>query len=115
MQLYSAEEMSTVTEESSRAILRQNSEIDQAATAVNEMTAAVDEVARSAASASIVAEASDESTRTGAESVTSTVIAIDKLNQTVQRTSTDVQRLAVQSKDISKILDVVRGLPNVRN
>ena len=47
-----AEEMTAVTEESSRGLISQNDEVNQAATAVTEMSAAVDEVARNAESAS---------------------------------------------------------------
>lgn len=110
-----AEEMNAVTEESSRGLLRQNNEIDQAATAVNQMTAAVDEVARNAACASDAAKSSDMSTRTGAARVTSTVSAIESLSQTIQNTSTDVERLAVQSKDISKVLEVIRTIAEQTN
>ncbi len=110
-----AEEMNAVTEESSRGLLRQNTEIDQAATAVNQMTAAVDEVARNAAAASDAAKASDQSTRTGAARVTSTVSAIENLSKTVQNTSADVERLAVQSKSISKVLDVIRTIAEQTN
>ncbi|MCF5470942.1 methyl-accepting chemotaxis protein [Pseudomonas syringae] len=110
-----AEEMNAVTEESSRGLLRQNNEIDQAATAVNQMTAAVDEVARNAAAASDAAKASDQSTRTGAARVTSTVNAIEKLSKTVQSTSVDVERLAVQSRDISKVLEVIRTIAEQTN
>ncbi|WP_339484631.1 methyl-accepting chemotaxis protein [Pseudomonas sivasensis] len=115
-QLASAsEEMNAVTEESSRGLLRQNNEIDQAATAVNQMTAAVDEVARNAASASDAAKLSDQSTRTGAARVTSTVNAIESLSLTIQNTSADVERLAVQSKDISKVLEVIRTIAEQTN
>ncbi|RMU71657.1 Histidine kinase, HAMP region: chemotaxis sensory transducer, partial [Pseudomonas syringae pv. aptata] len=86
-----------------------------AATAVNQMTAAVDEVARNAAAASDAAKASDQSTRTGAARVTSTVDAIEKLSKTVQSTSVDVERLAVQSKDISKVLEVIRTIAEQTN
>lgn len=110
-----AEEMNTVTEESSRCLLRQNNEIDQAATAVNQMTAAVDEVARNAATASDAAKTSDQSTRTGAARVTSTVSAIEKLSNKVQNTSVDVERMAVQSKDISKVLEVIRKIAEQTN
>ncbi len=41
-----AEELNAVTDESSRGLQRQNAEIEQAATAVNQMSSAVDEVAR---------------------------------------------------------------------
>jgi methyl-accepting chemotaxis protein len=54
-----AEELSAVTDESTRGLTRQNDEIQQAATAVNQMTAAVDEVASNAVSTS---EASRQAT-----------------------------------------------------
>lgn len=110
-----SEEMDAITEESSRGLLRQNNEIDQAATAVNQMTAAVDEVARNAALASDAANASDQSTRIGTARVNSTVSAIEKLSKTVQSTSVDVERLAVQSKDISKVLEVIRTIAEQTN
>jgi methyl-accepting chemotaxis protein len=110
-----SEEMNAVTEESRLGLLRQNNEIDQAATAVNQMTAAVDEVARNAASASDAAKSSDQSTRTGAARVTSTVHAIESLSETIQNTSADVERLAVQSKDISKVLEVIRTIAEQTN
>src|SRR5690606_9913218 len=47
-----AEELNAVTENSSKILHQQNHEIEQAATAVNEMTAAVDEVARNAVATS---------------------------------------------------------------
>ncbi|WP_150714188.1 methyl-accepting chemotaxis protein, partial [Pseudomonas fluorescens] len=43
-----AEELNSVTDESARGLTQQNNEIEQAATAVNEMTSAVEEVARNA-------------------------------------------------------------------
>lgn len=55
-----ADELNAVRDESSRGLARQNNEIDQAATAVNEMTAAVDEVARNSSAASDAAKQSDK-------------------------------------------------------
>ncbi|EGH18897.1 histidine kinase, HAMP region: chemotaxis sensory transducer, partial [Pseudomonas savastanoi pv. glycinea str. race 4] len=40
-----ATELNSVTEDSYRGLNQQNAEIDQAATAINEMTSAVEEVA----------------------------------------------------------------------
>jgi len=110
-----AEEMNAVTEEASRGLQRQNSEIDQAATAVNEMTAAVDEVARNAASASDAAQISDQATRSGAERVVSTVSAITTLAATVRKTSVDVQDLAGKSQDIGKVLGVIKTIAEQTN
>lgn len=110
-----AEEMNSITVQSSTGLGRQNQEIEQAATAVNEMTAAVDEVARNAAAASDAAKESNASTVRGAERVASTVTAIEKLSATVLATSADVQRLAAQSNDISKVLAVIRTIAEQTN
>jgi methyl-accepting chemotaxis protein len=110
-----AEEMSAVTGESSRGLLRQNQEIEQAVTAMNQMTAAVDDVARNAASASVAARSSGASSHTGSERVMHTVAAIEKLSATVQGTSGDVQQLALQSQDISQVLEVIRTIADQTN
>ncbi|NWD66127.1 methyl-accepting chemotaxis protein [Pseudomonas gingeri] len=110
-----AEEMSTVTGESSRGLQRQNQEIEQAATAVNQMTVAVDAVARNAASASDAARSSGQSSQVGSDRVTHTVAAIEKLSATVQSTSGDVQQLAAQSQDISQVLEVIRTIAEQTN
>ncbi len=110
-----AEEMNTITAQSSYGLGRQNQEIEQAATAVNEMTAAVDEVARNAAAASDAARDSNASTLLGSQRVNSTVNAIEKLSATVLATSADVKRLAGQSNDISKVLAVIRTIAEQTN
>ncbi|WP_372241933.1 methyl-accepting chemotaxis protein [Pseudomonas sp. C2B4] len=94
---------------------RQNNEIEQAATAVNEMTAAVEEVARNAASASESAQMSERSTRTGSDRVAETVKAIQNLTSTVVKTSDEVEGLASKAQNISKVLDVIRAIAEQTN
>ncbi|MHA6198537.1 methyl-accepting chemotaxis protein [Pseudomonas wadenswilerensis] len=110
-----AEELNSVTEESARGLQQQNNEIEQAATAVTEMTSAVEEVARNAVSTS---EASAEATRSatdGRDLVLETVSAIERMSNDVQSTSVLVGNLAEQSRDIGKVLDVIRGLADQTN
>ncbi|MDG9884428.1 methyl-accepting chemotaxis protein [Pseudomonas putida CSV86] len=110
-----AEELNSVTEESARGLQQQNNEIQQAATAVTEMTSAVEEVARNAVSTS---EASAEATRSatdGRDLVLETVSAIERMSTDVQSTSVLVGNLAEQSRDIGKVLDVIRGLADQTN
>ena len=110
-----AEELNSVTEESARGLQQQNNEIEQAATAVTEMTSAVEEVARNAVSTS---EASQEATRSagdGRDLVMETVTAIERMSTDVQSTSVLVGNLAEQSRDIGKVLDVIRGLADQTN
>jgi methyl-accepting chemotaxis protein len=70
-----AEELTMVTDDSTRGLMRQNDEIQQAATAVNEMTAAVEEVARNAASASQVSAQTSEDAIKGQQQVQQAVPA----------------------------------------
>ncbi|PLV21092.1 methyl-accepting chemotaxis protein [Pseudomonas guariconensis] len=110
-----AEELNCVTDESARGLQQQNNEIEQAATAVTEMTSAVEEVARNAVSTS---EASSEASRSagdGRDLVLETVGAIERMSSDVQTTATLVTRLASQSRDIGKVLDVIRGLADQTN
>jgi len=110
-----AEEMSAVTGESNRGIQRQSLETDQAATAVNEMTAAVEEVARNAVAASQSTQRSEVSTRTGADRVHRTIASIETLSSTVKATGQEVESLALQAQNISKVLDVIRAIAEQTN
>ncbi|WP_371106479.1 methyl-accepting chemotaxis protein [Pseudomonas sp. CFII64] len=110
-----AEELSAVTEESSRGLQQQNNEIEQAATAVNEMTAAVEEVARNAVSTSEASQASNQTARQGRDKVLETVKAIQAMTQDVQTTSNLVEGLAEQGRDIGKVLDVIRSIAEQTN
>ncbi|MCT8163242.1 MULTISPECIES: methyl-accepting chemotaxis protein [unclassified Pseudomonas] len=110
-----AEELNAVTDESARGLQQQNNEIEQAATAVTEMTSAVEEVARNAVSTS---EASSEASRSagdGRDLVMETVGAIERMSEDVQGTSKLITHLAEQSRDIGKVLDVIRGLADQTN
>ncbi|GGU50438.1 methyl-accepting chemotaxis protein [Pseudomonas laurentiana] len=110
-----AEELNSVTEESARGLQQQNNEIEQAATAVTEMTSAVEEVARNAVSTS---EASKDATRSagdGRDLVMETVSAIERMSTDVQSTAELVGNLAEESRDIGKVLDVIRGLADQTN
>ncbi|WP_226476377.1 methyl-accepting chemotaxis protein [Pseudomonas sp. MWU16-30323] len=110
-----AEEMSSITRESTAGIERQSMETDQAATAVNEMTAAVEEVARNAVSASQSTQDSQRSAKVGQERVTQTIASIEKLSATVQQTGLEVEGLARQAQDIAKVVEVIRSIAEQTN
>ena len=110
-----AEELNSVTDESARGLTQQNNEIEQAATAVNEMTSAVEEVARNAVSTSEASKNATTSTGDGRGLVQETVSAIERLSADVQSTATLIGDLANESRDIGKVLDVIRGLADQTN
>jgi len=110
-----AEELSAVTEESSRGLQTQNGEIEQAATAVNEMTVAVEEVARNAVSTSSASQQSRQAANEGRDKVVDTVKAIQVITDDVKATSVLVEGLAEQGRDIGRVLDVIRSIAEQTN
>ena len=110
-----AGELSAVTTEATQGLHRQSGELDQAATAVTELTSAIEEVARNAVSASEVSQAANERSRQGQESVTRTVDAIESLAGEIEHTAGALQSLAGQIGDIGSVLDVIRGIAEQTN
>ncbi|AMZ74331.1 chemotaxis protein [Pseudomonas fluorescens] len=110
-----ADELNAVTLDSTQSLQQQNNEIEQAATAVTEMTTAVEEVARNAVSTSDATRQSSESASLGQQRVSDTVDAIGALASDVQVTGGLVQSLANQSQDIGKVLDVIRAIAEQTN
>ncbi|WP_341521607.1 methyl-accepting chemotaxis protein [Pseudomonas sp. G.S.17] len=110
-----AEELNAVTDESARGLTQQNNEIEQAATAVNEMTSAVEEVARNAISTSDASKSATTSAGDGRDLVMETVSAIERMSGDVQSTAELIGNLANESRDIGKVLDVIRGLADQTN
>ncbi|MFL1387717.1 methyl-accepting chemotaxis protein [Pseudomonas tritici] len=105
-----AEEMSSVMEQSTRGLQAQNDEIEQAATAVTEMSAAVDEVAGNAVSSAEASQASDEDSKHGHYQISETISSIQNMVDEVLGASNKAEGLAVQAQDISKVLEVIRGI-----
>jgi methyl-accepting chemotaxis protein len=110
-----AEELTVVTDDSNRALHRQNDEIQQAATAVTQMSAASDEVARSAARASQASTQAAEEAFNGQARVQQAVVAMTTMTQEITDSTRSVEVLAEQVRDIGKVLDVIRSIAEQTN
>ncbi|MEE4132748.1 methyl-accepting chemotaxis protein [Pseudomonas viridiflava] len=110
-----AEELSAVTNESTRGLTRQNDEIQQAATAVNQMTAAVEEVARNAVSTSEASKNATEDAVDGRGQVDHTVKGITTMVHEITESTEAVSELAGHVREISKVLDVIRSIAEQTN
>ncbi|MDH5785427.1 MAG: methyl-accepting chemotaxis protein [Chromatiales bacterium] len=110
-----AEELSAITIETNNAIELQRTETDQVATAMNEMTATVQEVASSATTAAEAAHGADSDAQDGRRVVQETMDAIDKLAQDVENTAAIIRRLEGESENIGSVLDVIRGIAEQTN
>jgi methyl-accepting chemotaxis protein len=115
-QLASAsEELSAVTEDASCGLHQQNIEIEQAATAITQMTAAAEDVARNAVSTAEATRTSDQTAQQGRQQVLHTVDAIGELATGVTATAGEVGDLAARVRDISQVLDVIRTVAEQTN
>jgi methyl-accepting chemotaxis protein len=115
-QLASAsEELSCVTEDATRGLHQQSLEIEQAATAVNQMTAAVEEVASNAVATSEASRESDRIAQHGREQVHQTVLSIESLADDVTANASQVEDLAQKVYSISKVLEVIRSIAEQTN
>lgn len=110
-----AEELNAVTAEGSRGLHQQHSEIEQAATAVTEMTTAIEGVARNAASTSDLSQESRAIAVEGQQRMVEALSAIQALTRGVDMSSAQVGGLAEQAKDIGKVLDVIRKIAGQTN
>lgn len=110
-----AEELTAVTDSSTRGLATQNGEIHQAATAVTEMTAAVEEVARNAVSTSTISSQTADEAIKGQKQVQQAVAGIDSVTIVITDSTKLVENLASQIHEITKVLDVIRGIAEQTN
>ncbi|WP_339079996.1 methyl-accepting chemotaxis protein [Pseudomonas sp. TMP9] len=110
-----AEEMSAITDELNRDLAKQRGEIEQVATAMNEMTATVQEVARHASEAARSANSTDQQALQGQHVVAEAVSAIGAVASDVERAAQVIARLQDDSKNISSVLEVIRGVAEQTN
>ena len=110
-----AEELSAVTEQTSAGVNNQKVETDQVATAMNQMTATVHEVARNAEQASEAALMADQQAREGDRVVGEAVAQIERLAGEVVNSSEAMNQLKVESDKIGSVLDVIKSVAQQTN
>ncbi|MBK3749176.1 methyl-accepting chemotaxis protein [Stutzerimonas balearica] len=110
-----ADELHAVTEHSAQGIAQQNQEVQMAATAVNEMSAAVEEVAGNANRTSTASREAEEVAEAGRHKVNVTRETIDRLSNKLGDTAATVQRLADEAANIGQVVDVIRAIADQTN
>ena len=91
-------------------VRQQHEDLDQVATAMNEMSATVAEVARHAAAAAESARGADEHAQTGQQAVRRSAELIAALSTQLQRSGQQVQLLETETAGVGKVLDVITGI-----
>ena len=111
----SASRMSSITEATNAGVIRQQSETDQVATAINEMTATVQEVARNATEAATAATGADSESQMGKQVVDATIQSIGNLANEVDKASSVINKLEQESNNIGTVLDVIKNIAEQTN
>ncbi|MCZ4321240.1 methyl-accepting chemotaxis protein [Pseudomonas anguilliseptica] len=93
----------------------QFSRTDQVATAMHEMSATAQEVARHAAEAAGAADAADSAARQGETVMQATIKTITDIRGEISNTSEVIRRLEADSGRIGKVLEVIRGIAEQTN
>ncbi|MGY4659595.1 methyl-accepting chemotaxis protein [Pseudomonas chlororaphis] len=88
---------------------------DQVATAMNEMSATAQEVARHAADAARAADDADQSAQQGEQVMQGTIHTITLMRGEIANTAEVIRRLEADSGRIGKVLEVIRGIAEQTN
>ncbi|MCF6194920.1 MAG: methyl-accepting chemotaxis protein [Kangiellaceae bacterium] len=110
-----AEEMSMITGETRTGVQRQQSETALVATAINEMSSTIHEVAANAETAASSANQADTQTEQGKQIVSATMSSITSLATEVETAATVINQLEKDSEDIGSVLEVIRGIAEQTN
>ncbi|MBD9414104.1 methyl-accepting chemotaxis protein [Pseudomonas sp. PDM16] len=110
-----ADRVELVSGSSSQAVTAQRGQIEQVATAMNQMSATALEVARSAAAAVGSAQSVNQETVSGRELVEAQVARIQRLASEIDQSVSVINQLAADSAAISQVLEVIKGIAGQTN
>lgn len=110
-----ADQSSEISRQTSEGMHVQFREIDQLATASNELSATAHEVAQSASSAAQAARGADQASKAGIKLIERSTCDIGALSNEVSKAVSEVEALASNSEQIGTVLEVIRGIAEQTN
>jgi len=110
-----SEELNTAAEMIESGTANQHSRTDQVATAINEMTSTVQEVAQHAAGAADAAQAADNSSTEASQVMGETISTITQLASEVENASQVIAKLEMDTTNVGTVLDVIKGIAEQTN
>ena len=108
-------ELNAIASRMTEGVSEQFERTDQVATAMHEMSATAQEVARHAADAAHAANDADDSARQGGAVMQSTIATITDIRGEIANTAEVIRRLESDSGRIGKVLEVIRGIAEQTN
>ncbi|NMX65821.1 methyl-accepting chemotaxis protein [Pseudomonas sp. WS 5059] len=112
---HQAGQVESVSARSNQAVSGQRSQIEQVATAMNQMSATAHEVARSAAAAVSSAHSVNDETLSGRGLVQSQQGSIALLASEIDQSVLVINQLAIDSQSISSVLEVIKSIAEQTN
>ncbi len=110
-----ASSMTRSSQQLSSVVVDSESRIHQAATALNEMTATVSDIARSAANASQVTDTVNRSATEALSEMERNTASSRQLADEMSKAGEIVQRLRDETKNIGTVLEVIKGIAEQTN
>nr|WP_307341985.1 methyl-accepting chemotaxis protein [Pseudomonas lini] len=111
----SAQSLSAVTEQTNLEVSSQKEETDQVATAMNQMTATVHDVARNAEEAAQAAQTADDKVESGQQVVRQSMARIEQLADSATSASSSIESLSAQIQNIGTVLSVIKSVAEQTN
>ncbi|WP_370874667.1 methyl-accepting chemotaxis protein [Pseudomonas sp. FP215] len=111
----SAHSLSSVTEQTTAEVSNQKDETEQVATAMNQMTATVHDVARNAEQAAQAAQTADAKVDSGQQVVRMSLQRIELLATSSNSASASIESLSAQIQNIGTVLSVIRSVAEQTN
>ncbi|WP_414705869.1 methyl-accepting chemotaxis protein [Pseudomonas sp.] len=111
----SAHSLSAVTEQTNREVSSQQQETEQVATAMNQMTATVHDVARNAEEAALAAQTADNKVDSGQSVVRQSLQRIEQLATSATSASDSIESLSAEIQNIGTVLGVIKSVAEQTN
>lgn len=111
----SAHALSSVTEQTNIEVSSQKEETEQVATAMNQMTATVHDVARNAEEAAQAAQTADDKVDSGQQVVRSSLQRIELLATSSNSASASIESLSAEIQNIGAVLSVIKSVAEQTN
>jgi len=110
-----SDRVSNVAEETLKVVMDQRSETDMVASAMNEMSATVQEVARNASQTAAASRGADDEAKNGAYVATEALGGIEVLIRDIENAAKVIQKVEGDSANIGMVLDVIKGIAEQTN
>jgi methyl-accepting chemotaxis protein len=111
----SAQSLSAVTEQTNLEVSSQKEETEQVATAMNQMTATVHDVARNAEEAAQAAQTADGKVESGQQVVRQSMVRIEQLADSATSASSSIESLSAEIQNIGAVLGVIKSVAEQTN